>query len=104
MNGLIVLLIIASIGWFWLDSLRARELATGICKAACQQQQVQFLDQTVALHKLGLRWLTQGVRIRRIYRFDYSEQNQGRQTGYLIMLGQQLDEISMGLPSKTEDA
>ncbi len=64
----------------------------------------QFLDKTVALHKLGLRWLTQGLRFRRVYRFDYNESDEGRRTGYLVMLGQQLLEISMGLPDDAQDA
>jgi hypothetical protein len=104
MNALPLLLIIAAIGWFWLDSLRAREIATEISKTACRQHHVQFLDQTVALHKLGLRWLTQGLRFRRVYRFDYNESDEGRRTGYLVMLGQQLLEISMGLPDDAQDA
>ena len=42
--GLILGLLL--LGWFWLDSLRARELATEICRAACRQRDLQFLDQT----------------------------------------------------------
>jgi hypothetical protein len=92
------------VGWFWLDSLRAREIALGVCQAACAQRQVQFLDQTVALKKLSLRWPAQGLRLRRVYRFDFSEEEVGRQTGSLIMLGQDLVEISLGLPQHPTDA
>ena len=91
------------IGWFWLDSLRTREIAIGICRAACERSRVQFLDQTVALRRLGLRWTPQGVRFRRIFLFDYSEEGTGRRTGYLIMLGQDLEEISLGLPADPSD-
>ncbi len=99
---LIVIAILA--GWFWLDSLRAREIATGICRAACERRNLQFLDQTVALRHLTLRWTHGGLRFRRVYRFDYSEQGVMRNIGYMVMLGQDLEEISLGLPQQTEDA
>ena len=41
--------------WFWRDSLRVREIATRISRSACESHGVQFLDQTVALRRLGLR-------------------------------------------------
>ena len=88
---------------FWLDSLRAREIATGIGRAACERRGVQFLDYTVALQNLGLRWLAEGVRLRRIYRFDYSEEGAGRHTGHITMLGIQLEDLSMGLPENADD-
>lgn len=90
--------------WFWLDSLRTREIATGIGKAACERHAVQFLDQTVALRKLGVRWGPQGMKLRRVYSFDFSEEGYGRRTGYLVMIGIDLTELSMGLPSQPGDA
>ena len=99
LEAISLILIPVFLAWFWLDSLRAREIATGICRAACDQRQVQLLDQTVALRHLGVRWPPQGLRFRRVYRFDFSEEGIGRHTGHLIMLGQNLEEISLGLPS-----
>jgi hypothetical protein len=104
LSSLPIILAAAVVAWFWLDSLRAREIATGICRAACERRNVQFLDQTVALSRLGIRWPAQGMRFRRVYRFDFSEEGIGRRTGHLILLGQELEEISLGLPSATEDA
>ena len=103
MSSLPYILFAALIGWFWFDSLRAREIATGICRAACERQQMQFLDQTVALRRLRLRWTGQGLRFRRVFTFDYSEEGTGRRTGYLILLGLDLEEISLGLPSDPRD-
>jgi len=31
MSNLVAILLLLLLGWFWLDSLRARELAFGIC-------------------------------------------------------------------------
>ncbi len=104
MNSLPLIIFIVLLGWFWLDSLRTREIAIGICRVACERRQVQFLDQTVALRRLGLRWPHQGLRFRRVYRFDYSEEGAGRRIGYLVMLGVDLEEISLGLPNNEGDA
>ncbi len=103
MSTLLAITALLAAIWFWLDSLRAREIATGIGRAACKRQGVQFLDYTVALQKLGLRWLNEGVRLRRVYRFDYSEEGAGRHTGHIVMLGIQLVDLSMGLPEHPED-
>jgi hypothetical protein len=100
MDNLIAILGLLLVGWFWLDSLRARELATEICRAACQQRGLQFLDQTVALRLLRTRRTTAGLRLRRIYRFDFSEEGVGRRSGYLILVGMDLESIDLGLPEQ----
>ena len=51
MESLLAIFVLLLIGWYWLDSLRARELALGICRAACEERELQFLDQTVALRR-----------------------------------------------------
>ncbi|MEJ2327007.1 MAG: DUF3301 domain-containing protein [Chromatiaceae bacterium] len=103
MDNLLAIFGLTLLGWFWLDSLRARELATGIARAACAQRGLQFLDQTVALHHLRVRRVPQGLRWRRVYRFDFSEEGVGRQTGYLVLIGLDLMEISVGLPDQMAD-
>jgi hypothetical protein len=97
-----ILLIVAAI-WFWLDSARAREIATGICELTCKQRGVQFLDQTVALSRLGIRWTTRGIRLKRLFRFDFSEEGLGRRSGHVMLIGIQLEEFSLGLPSEGEN-
>mgnify|MGYP001324489547 CR=1 FL=1 len=92
------------IGWYWLDSLRARELALGICRAACEQRALQLLDQTVALRRLRLRWTTEGLRLRRTYRFEFSDAGAERYSGYLTLVGLDLEELSFGLPEQVRDS
>ncbi|MES9943042.1 MAG: DUF3301 domain-containing protein [Candidatus Thiodiazotropha sp. 6PLUC2] len=95
LNLLILLMLLA---WFWRDSLRVREVAIRICRKSCQSHGVQLLDQTVALHRLGLRWLRSGPKIRRVYAFDYSLEGSGRRTGYLVMLGVHNVSLHMDIP------
>ena len=100
MDNLIAILGLLLVGWFWLDSLRARELATEICRAACEQRGLQLLDQTVALRHLRTRRTAAGLRLRRIYRFDFSEEGVGRRNGHLVLVGLDLENIDLGLPEQ----
>lgn len=104
MESLLALCTLLLLGWFWLDSLRAREIATGIGRAACERRGLQFLDQTVALHRLGLRRRPEGLRWRRVYRFDFSDEGVGRHTAHLILVGLDLEEFTLGLPQHPTDA
>ncbi len=104
MDSLVALLLLLLLGWFWLDSLRAREIAIAICRAACEQRELQLLDQAVALQRIGLGRTPRGLRLRRVFRFDFSEEGVGRRTGYLILRGVDLEAFSLGLPDRPEDA
>ncbi|MFB1487533.1 MULTISPECIES: DUF3301 domain-containing protein [unclassified Thiocapsa] len=104
MSNLLAVFFLLLLGWFWLDSMRAREIATEVCKTACKQRNLQFLDQTVAIRRLGLAWRSEGLRLRRVYRFDFSEEGVGRRNGYLVMRGMTLEDLSFGLPTQAQDA
>jgi len=104
MDSLFALLILLLLGWFWLDSLRAREIAIGICRAACEQRDLQLLDQAVALQRIGLGRTPRGLRLRRVFRFDFSEEGVGRRSGYVVLRGIDLEALSLGLPDQPKDA
>ncbi len=104
MTSLLLSGLLLGCAWFWLDSARARELATAIAAEMCARRDLQFLDQTVALSRLGLRRTRRGLVVRRLYRFDYSEEGVGRHTGHMVMLGSNVEEFSLGLPSDPEQA
>lgn len=97
MDNLFAILLLLLGGWLWLDMLRAREMAVGLARRACERHGVQFLDQAVALRRLGLRWTREGVRLRRQYRFEFSEEGTGRRNGHLVMLGLQLEQLDLGI-------
>ncbi len=96
LSGIIILTLIF---WFWLDSARAREIATAICAKACELRGVQFLDQTVALNRIGIGRTQNGMRLRRTFRFDFSDEGITRHSGYIVMIGIKIQEFSLGLPS-----
>jgi hypothetical protein len=95
-----LLLLLMALLWFWRDALRVREIAIQICRKACQSHGVQFLDQTVALHRLGIRWLRSGLKLRRVYEFDYSLEGSGRRTGYVVMMGTVNVSLHIDLPKR----
>jgi hypothetical protein len=97
-SALLPLIGLLLLAWLWLDSARAREFANLLAQRYCENRDMQFLDQTVALTRVGLRWTNSGLRIRRMYRFDFSLEGSGRHTGYVLMLGSSLETIDDGLP------
>ncbi|MCU7842461.1 MAG: DUF3301 domain-containing protein [Candidatus Thiodiazotropha sp. (ex Monitilora ramsayi)] len=99
-----LLLVLMMLIWFWRDSLKVREIATRIGRKACESYGVQFLDQTVALHRLTIRWVRSGLKLRRTYQFDYSLEGQGRRTGYLVMMGSQHVSLHLDLPEEEPES
>lgn len=96
MISLLFLLLLAALGWFWFDSLRALEVARNIGKHACSDANVQFLDDTVASIALVLARDKSGRRVlRRTYRFEFSETGNTRLEGQLILLGDKIESVTM---------
>lgn len=91
MSSFLIILFLVAAAWFWLDSSRAREMAVGICQQASEKYGVQFLDESVALKRLGLRWPAEGLRIRRVYYFDFSRDGVERLQGNLALVGINLE-------------
>ena len=85
---LVALILALAVGWFWLDTLNARELALRVGQDACRAEGVQFLDWTVAQSRLRLQRNDDGqVRLLRVYRFEYSETGNDRIVGSVTLLG-----------------
>lgn len=92
-DSLGALLVVLLTGWLWLNTLRARELALAQARRACDRAGVQLLDQAVALRGMTLVWTAQGVRLRRRYRFEFSNDGVERRTGQLALLGLRLESL-----------
>ncbi len=86
-EALAVVLVIGA-GWFWFDSLRAREAAVDTARRACAADGVLLLDDTVALSAVRLRRGASGaVSLLRIYRFEFSDTGNNRLEGNVTLLG-----------------
>lgn len=92
----LLLLLLLTFVWFWFDSLRALEIARNAGKRACDNADVQFLDDTVAGIGLTLARDTSGRRrLRRTYRFEFSDTGNTRLEGKLILLGFNVVSVTM---------
>ncbi len=89
---LLVLALLGAAVWLWLDSLKAREIGVKAAEAACADEGLQFLDDTVAIRSLRLIRDDDGrLRLRRIYGFEYSDTGDNRRPGTVTLLGQRVE-------------
>ena len=92
-----ILLLFLAAGWFWLDSLRARDAALDGARRACEAEGVQLLDWTVAMTKIRLGRDDEGRRgLQRTYSFEFSDTGNNRIGGSITVIGRQL--LALNLP------
>lgn len=88
---LILLFILITLAWFWLDSLAKRERAIALGTELAARLNLQLLDETVSCSKLWLGRNRRGhVQILRTYEFDVSANGVDRLHCHLMLLGNQL--------------
>ena len=76
------------LAWLWYDSLARRETAVDAARRACIAENVQLLDDTVALSGLRLQRNESGrIKLRRVYRFEFSDTGNNRLAGSVTLLG-----------------
>ena len=97
MLELSALFIFLAAGWFWLDSLRARDFALDGARKACEAESVQLLDWTVAMKRIRLGRDDEGRRgLQRTYEFEFSDTGNNRIEGSITVIGRQL--LALNLP------
>ena len=94
---LIAIALVAVAIWFWRESLQAREAATLAGRRICTANDVQFLDETVALARMSLGW-NRRVALLRSYRFDYSVDGADRATGLVVVQGRAIVHVQLHAP------
>lgn len=100
---LVVLALVGAALLFWRSSLHARETAIRLARSACQARDVQFLDDTVALVRIGIDAARgRSFALRRVYEFEFSIDGRGRRTGSVTLHGTEL--ASLFLPDEALEA
>jgi len=98
MMEIFVLLAIAAIAWLWHDSLGAREAAVRAARDACAAEGLLFLDDTVGITSLKPARDDEGhVKLQRAYEFEYSDTGNNRIKGSIVMLGERVMLLNVGL-------
>ena len=96
MENILLILLMAMGAWFWWDSMNARERAVAMAARACQQINVQLLDQTVALESIKPTRNDAGrMVLRRIYGFEYSIERVERRKGRVVLRAQVLEQVQL---------
>jgi len=91
--------LLAAVVAYWWDTTRTNEIAMQNCRRICQTAGVQLLDATVSRQRVWLRRHPGGgVQICRLYSFEYSQDSETRQFGYIVLLGHQVVESRIGPP------
>ncbi len=92
------IVLLAGLAWLWYDSVHVREIGVRAARAACAADELQLLDDTVAIASLSLARDDEGrLRLRRAYGFDFSDNGNNRRRGSLVMLGADVLVINTGL-------
>lgn len=92
--GTVALLILAlAVGWFWQNSLRARDAANLAAMEACQRMQLQFLDGTVAFAQLRCVRDRGQLKLRRTYVFDYTAGSMERLQGFVVLVDRYVETV-----------
>lgn len=92
LSELLFLALTAAVVWFWLDSLKAREIGVNAARDACQEEGLQFLDETVVGRSLRLARDDVGrLKLRRVFAFEYSDTGNDRRSGSVTMLGHDVE-------------
>ena len=95
---IIGILLLGSVIWFWLDSLKAREAAIVAARSACASEGLMLLDDTVAIAALKpVRDEDGRLRLRRAYDFEYSDTGNNRLKGGVVLLGRRVVLLNIGL-------
>lgn len=90
--------------WYWWDTLRTMETARQAGYRACQQAEVQFLDETVERKRLWIRRNPQGsLQLCRLYFFEFASDGAHRYQGRIVLLGNQVSEVDMDAYRLPED-
>jgi len=94
MTSILILLLLASIAWFWMNSVRAKEIALQASANACKEIHAQFLDQTASLKSLKLIRTENGrMGFQRVYRFNFSLDRDSRLDGYVEINGYKINKV-----------
>ena len=92
---MVVGLLLGSV-WLWLENQGVREQAIRIAKDFCAKENVQFLDEAMALVRMRLQRNAQGrMAIARTYQFEFSDTGDNRLKGAIIMLGRKLETLHL---------
>jgi len=95
MQEILLILILLAVLAYWWDTMYTNERALRACQQLCRNAQTLLLDGTIVRQRVWLRRNAGHVQICRLYSFEYSNDSESRQQGYVVMLGHRIAETQM---------
>ncbi len=96
MLDLFLITLLLLIGFYWSNSMKAREIAFIAVTSHCRKLGVQLLDEYVALNGLWFKVNREGgISAWRSYLFEFTSTGNDRYNGKIIMLGDKILNIEM---------
>ena len=93
-----IVLGILLLGWYWSDSLRAREAGMRAVREACAAEGLQWLDENIACVQVRIRRDRFGrLGLLRIYQFEFSDTGDNRRLGSVQVHGNDVVFLGLGL-------
>ena len=91
------LLIMAAAAGYWLQAMGSKDRARAAARSACERDQVQFLDDSVALVKLRLRRGEHGgIVIYSEFSFEFTSDGAYRYPGLVTLMGARVLQCTLG--------
>lgn len=92
------LIVLGALAWLWFDSFQAHAIGIAAAREACAAEDLQLLDDTVALAGLKPARDDDGrLTLRRVYDFEFSDTGDNRRRGSVVLLGRRVLVINIGL-------
>ena len=92
----LIILLISAVIWYWLDGMKAKEIARQRGHDACTEANVVFLDDTVAISKVRLKRNPMGqMSWNREFIFEFTSDGEYRYHGEITMLGKRILNVNM---------
>jgi len=93
--GWLLLVLVAALAYWW-DTSAAKDRARILAKQECESQNLQLLDDTVALKKTRLKRTNNGhILLMRHFNFEFSSDGEQRTQGELHLHGKKLTHLHL---------
>jgi hypothetical protein len=92
----VLLIVTFALIWFWLESMKARDIAIEAGRQAVDRYGLQLLDETVAITRIRAARDANGrLRLLRTYSFEVSDTGADRLSCHLTLLGTRLEQLDI---------
>ncbi len=94
LTDLMVIFAIVTAGLYWYSAAGIKQFALLAARNYCNQMDLQFLDESVALRALWFKRAPDGqIRVWRSYTFEFTATGEDRYKGRIVLLGKQVTSI-----------